>query len=143
MSPIEITLDQLTEGRDIAAYRDEARTFLSALMAITPPRASGTVIPVARRLLAYPDWRETMTPQSVLDYCTAGPSPRYETVLALAPLRTDSYDPEAEYLCGIVECYRSDIVGRPTFLGLRPDLDEPHALDPKPIDYLAITRRFG
>ena len=76
MNQREHTLDDLTEGNDIADYKDEARAFLSALMELTPDEAVGTVVPVARRLLAYPDWRDTMTALSVLDFCLPGVSAR-------------------------------------------------------------------
>ena len=154
MNQREHTLDHLTEGIDIADYKDEARAFLSVLMELTPDEAAGTVVPVARRLLAYPDWRDTMTPLSVLDFCL----PRRAAVVALGPLRTVEYDPESEYLTGIVECYR-DAIGRSTLLACRPDLcvvsdgsddrldklsrqgqSEPATPE---VDYLAITRSFG
>jgi hypothetical protein len=130
-------LDALTAGHDVASYRDEARSFLADLAdRCGTPDLIAITLPVARRLLAYPDWRVTMTPDSLIAFC----DPHSTAWGTLEMLSVDAVDAQAIYLMGIVEMYR-DHMGRPSWLEQRPDLQPPP--NRRNIDYLAITRQFG
>lgn len=89
-------LDALMEGSDLAADdKDCARNFLSRLIDRDYARIS---VPLARRLMAHPGWRDHMT----LDAVYAFSSERHAVVTVLSGLpRTPTCDPEAEYYVGM------------------------------------------
>ena len=92
-------LEELLQGRDIANDdRAFARAFLSHLIDRVN-QSDGVVmaVPLARRLIGSPGWRDHMTVEEVHAFCIE----RQKVVAALEAIpRTATCDPEAEYMIG-------------------------------------------
>lgn len=92
-------LDVVLQGIDLTQEdRPFARAFLSHLIdRVNQPDGMVMAIPVARRLMSAPGWRNRVTIEIVHAFCIE----RKEACKALRALsRTPTFDPEAEYLAG-------------------------------------------